>query len=44
MLGVPTVLYLPFAIFCIASPVLSVIYGMTGFKIERIEPATEEVA
>ena len=44
MLGVPSVLYLPFAIFCIASPVLSVIYGMTGFKIERIEPATEEVA
>jgi Na+/H+ antiporter NhaC len=36
------VLYLPFAIFCIASPLLSVIYGITGFKIRRIEPVTEE--
>jgi hypothetical protein len=36
-------LYLPYAIFCIASPVLSVIYGVIGFKIKRIEPAKEEV-
>jgi Na+:H+ antiporter, NhaC family len=44
VLGVPTVLYLPFGIFCIASPLLSVIYGLTGFKIKRVEPVTEEVA
>jgi Na+:H+ antiporter, NhaC family len=34
-LGVSTFLYLPFAIFNIASPILSLIYGITGFKIER---------
>ncbi|RZT98182.1 Na+/H+ antiporter NhaC family protein [Rivibacter subsaxonicus] len=37
-LGVPTLLYLPFAFFCIFSPLLSLLYGITGFKIERIEP------
>lgn len=37
-LGVATFLYLPFAIFNIASPILSLIYGITGFKIERIQP------
>jgi len=37
-LGVSTFLYLPFAIFNIASPVLSVMFGVTGFKIEKIEP------
>ncbi|RSM50898.1 Na+/H+ antiporter NhaC [Amycolatopsis balhimycina DSM 5908] len=39
VLGVPTLVYLPFCFFNIASPLLSVIYGCTGFKIERIEPA-----
>ncbi|GGN72887.1 tyrosine transporter [Actinoplanes lobatus] len=38
-LGVSTLLYLPYAIFCYASPALSVLYGITGFKIERVEPA-----
>ena len=37
-LGVPTLLYFPFAFFCYLSPLLSVLYGVTGFKIERIEP------
>jgi NhaC family Na+:H+ antiporter len=37
VLGVATLSYLPFAIFCIASPLLSVIYGLTGFKIKRME-------
>jgi NhaC family Na+:H+ antiporter len=37
-LGVPTLSYLPWAIFCIASPLLSVLYGITGFKIERVPP------
>jgi Na+:H+ antiporter, NhaC family len=35
VLGVSTLLYLPFAVFCIASPLLSVVYGFTGFKIAR---------
>ena len=38
-LGVSALLYLPFAFFNILSPLLSVIYGFTGFKIER---ASEE--
>ena len=37
-LGVSTLLYLPYAVFCYASPALSVLYGITGFKIERVEP------
>jgi NhaC family Na+:H+ antiporter len=38
-LGVSTLLYAPYAIFCYASPLLSVVYGYTGFRIERIEPS-----
>ena len=38
VLGVPTLRYLPFCIFNIASPLLSVAYGISGFKIERVEP------
>jgi NhaC family Na+:H+ antiporter len=37
-LGVPTLAYLPFAIFNIASPILSVLWGISGFKIERLTP------
>ena len=40
VLGVSTLLYPPFAFFNIASPLLSVLYGFTGFRIERLEPAT----
>lgn len=40
-LGIPTLLYLPFAIFNIASPILSLLYGITGFKIERIPPVDD---
>jgi NhaC family Na+:H+ antiporter len=36
VLGVPTLTYLPFCFFNIFSPLLSVVYGFTGFKIERI--------
>ncbi|WP_433168284.1 Na+/H+ antiporter NhaC [Kribbella sp. CA-247076] len=39
VLGVPTLLYLPYCVFNIASPTLSVLYGVTGFKIEKVEPA-----
>jgi NhaC family Na+:H+ antiporter len=35
-LGVPTFLYLPYAIFNFVSPILSLLYGITGFKIQRI--------
>ena len=41
-LGVSTLLYLPYAVFCYASPALSVLYGVTGFKIERVEPTELE--
>jgi NhaC family Na+:H+ antiporter len=37
VLGVSTLLYLPFCFFNIASPVLSVTYGVTGFKIEHLD-------
>jgi NhaC family Na+:H+ antiporter len=36
-LGVATLLYLPYAVFCYASPVLSVLYGFTGFRIEKVD-------
>ena len=35
-LGVPTLAYLPFCFFNLINPVVSLIYGFTGFKIERI--------
>jgi NhaC family Na+:H+ antiporter len=41
VLGVPTLLYLPFAFFNIVSPALSVLYGFTGFNIVRAGPVTE---
>jgi Na+:H+ antiporter, NhaC family len=50
VLGVPTLLYAPFCFFNIASPLLSVLYGFTGFKVERVPPqdtgaaATSEAA
>jgi Na+:H+ antiporter, NhaC family len=40
VLGVPTLLYLPFCFFNIASPVLTLIYGFTGFKIARMAGQT----
>ena len=44
VLGVATLQYLPFAIFCYASPLLSVLYGITGFKIEKVAVATSPSA
>lgn len=41
-LGVSTLLYLPFAFFNIFSPLLSVLYGFTGFKVEKT-PEEDEV-
>ncbi|MGY1821270.1 Na+/H+ antiporter NhaC [Geodermatophilus sp. SYSU D00079] len=37
-LGVSTLLYAPWAVFCYASPAISVLYGITGFTIEKVEP------
>jgi len=36
-LGVATFAYLPFAFFNLINPVVSIIYGFTGFTIERVE-------
>lgn len=38
VLGVATLSYLPYAIFNYASPALSILYGITGFKIEKVAP------
>lgn len=37
VLGVPTLVYLPFCFFNITSPFVSIIYGITHFKITRID-------
>lgn len=44
VLGVPTLVYLPFALFNIVSPLVTLLLGFTGFRIEKIEPAEEGVA
>ena len=38
-LGVPTLVYLPFCFFNIASPLISLFWGFTGLKIERVQPS-----
>ena len=40
-LGVATFAYLPFAFFNLVNPIISVIYGFTGFTIEEVEPQAE---
>lgn len=42
MLGVSTLSYLPFTFLCLINPVISIIYGITGFTIEKL-PAVEEI-
>ena len=44
VLGVSTWAYLPFCFFNIASPLLSVLYGFTGFKVERTATQETETA
>lgn len=41
-LGVSTLSYLPFAFLCLISPIIAIIYGFTGFKIEYKETETQE--
>jgi len=36
-LGVPTLAYLPYAFFNLINPVISIIYGYTGFKLVKLE-------
>jgi NhaC family Na+:H+ antiporter len=43
-LGVPTASYLPYCFFNLINPIVSLIYGFTGFTIKRIPPDGEEVA
>src|SRR4051812_45493752 len=43
VLGVATASYLPFCFFNLLSPVLDVIYGFLGFKVETQAPAPAEV-
>ena len=43
-LGVATFAYLPFVFFNLVNPFVSVIYGFTGFTIERIEGEPEPEA
>ena len=38
VLGVPTIEYLPFAFFNLVNPVIAVIFGFTGFRVERLAP------
>ena len=39
VLQVPTVEYLPFAFFNLINPLLSIAYGLTGFRVEHQKPA-----
>jgi len=41
VLGVPTLVYLPFCFFNIASPFISIIYGIMNFKITRIDEGSD---
>lgn len=44
VLGVPTLIYLPFCLFNIASPAITLIYGFSGFRIERIASEPSDLA
>jgi NhaC family Na+:H+ antiporter len=40
-LGVATLAYLPFAFFNLINPLVSIIYGFTGFTITRVQESTQ---
>jgi len=40
-LGVATFAYLPFALFNLINPVVSLIYGLTGFTIQKVQPGDD---
>ena len=39
VLGVATIAYLPFCFFNLLSPLISLVYGFTGFRIEHLPAA-----
>jgi NhaC family Na+:H+ antiporter len=41
-LGVPTLSYLPYCFFNLLSPLVSLFYGISGFRIEHIAPPDQE--
>ncbi|WP_209974916.1 Na+/H+ antiporter NhaC [Lederbergia galactosidilytica] len=41
VLGVPTTEYLPFAFFCILSPILTIFFGLTGWTITKLDKRVE---
>lgn len=41
-LGIPTLAYLPFCFFNLINPVVSIIYGVTHFKIVKIEENSDD--
>jgi Na+:H+ antiporter, NhaC family len=41
VLGVATIAYLPYAFFNLLSPLISLLYGFSGFRIEHIPPAQD---
>jgi NhaC family Na+:H+ antiporter len=41
VLGIPTAQYLPYCFFNLLSPVISLLYGFTGFRIEHIPPTAD---
>jgi NhaC family Na+:H+ antiporter len=44
VLGVPTASYFPYCFFNFLSPILDVIYGFIGFKVDQTEPKEREPA
>jgi NhaC family Na+:H+ antiporter len=44
VLGVATIAYLPYAFFNLLSPVISLVYAFTGFRIERVDGGPEGTA
>ena len=38
VLAVPTVEYLPFAFFNLLNPLIAIIFGLTGFRVEHVKP------
>jgi Na+:H+ antiporter, NhaC family len=43
VLGVPTASYLPYCFFNIASPILDVVFGFVGFKVQDVEVEERKV-
>jgi NhaC family Na+:H+ antiporter len=39
VLGIATVAYLPYCFFNLLSPLISLVYGITGFRIEHVQPS-----